>query len=73
MKEITAKEFVRKRDRPDADDVRSRQRIRVLLPEIGVRYGLAGDALEFAMDNAMAHPRHALWCLQSIERSLVPR
>ena len=68
-----AKNYIRKREAPDAAEVRMQREIRVMLPAIGARYGLAGTALKFAMESALGTPAHAYACLSSIERSLGPR
>ena len=73
MIEMTAKAFIQKRDRRCALDERRWAEVKVLLPKLGARYGLHGEALQFALENARASIAHSYECLKAIERSLVPR
>ncbi len=73
MREMSARQFIKKRDALDAYQKRLRDEVRVMLPRVGAIYGLHGEALKFAMDAAIANVAHAHACLSAIERSLVPR
>ena len=72
---MNVRQFIAKREALDANELRMCAYMRSVLPVIGPRFGLTGEALDIAMETSQSQLQisHAHACLKAIERSLVPR